>query len=193
MLTPGQRIFAGAVIGGAVGFAGGIAAAIGFTPHSNLAPLAAYIVTGPVGAIAGAVVADRENELLLLLWSLTLLVTLAFEPSWTLMALPLALQLLFCVVALRFPSAQKWTLFAVFLLTAAASVFPPVARDGHLAGFASIFDARLDASRHVPELVVQRWLLLVEWVIAGAIAVPTAISAAQNKSAAGSAALHTLS
>jgi hypothetical protein len=170
MLTPPQRIFAGVLIGGAVGFVGGIAAAFLLTPASNLAPLSAFIITGPIGAIAGAVIADRDNKLLLVLWSFALLMTLLFAIGPKLMAPWIGLQLLFGVAVLRRRSGHRWALFGILLLAAVVSFLPPVMANGHLAGFASIFDGRLDASRHVPELVVARWLLFVELAVAALIA-----------------------
>ncbi|HEY2321507.1 MAG TPA: hypothetical protein VGJ82_01475 [Thermoanaerobaculia bacterium] len=184
MLTPAQRIFAGVLIGGAIGFLGGIVASFLLAPNSNLAPLAAFIITGPLGAIAGAVIADRENKLLFVLWSITLLLTFLFAIGPKLMAPWIGLQLLFSIAALRYRGARRWMLFGIFILAAVVSFFAPVAANGHFAGFASIFDRRLDASRHVPELVVARWLLFVELAIAAIIA------AAINKSAAEPAALH---
>ncbi|HEX7191215.1 MAG TPA: hypothetical protein VF381_06530 [Thermoanaerobaculia bacterium] len=183
MLTPTQRIFAGAVIGAATGVASIIVLLLFEHPESNMGGVAAILIGAPLGAIAGAMFADRENKAIVILWVLTLLATLVCTIGPRLMAPPIVVQLLFVFAAFRFRTGHNWPLAAIFILTAALSLFPPVA-----GGVTSIFDSRLDASRHVPELTVERWLLATEFAIALLIAIPIIRSARKNKSAAESAA-----
>lgn len=180
MLTPTQRIFAGAFIGGAIGLFGGAGLVLLLDPGSNLGPLSGILITGPLGAIIGALFADRENDVLIVLWILTLLATSLFTIAPKIMLPAIVVQLLFVAAAFRFRSRHQWILAAVFVATAIASAFPPVADSaGHLVGFASIFDSHVNASRHVPEWTVQRWLLILEWAIAAAIALPIKKAAAE--------------
>lgn len=46
----------GAVILGGIGFAGGFFGPIIFTPESNQGPLLGIFITGPIGAILGAII-----------------------------------------------------------------------------------------------------------------------------------------
>ena len=180
MLTPAQRIFAGAFIGGFIGLFGGVGLALLLHPESNLGPLLGILVTGPFGAIVGALFTDRENQILIVLWILTLLATSLFTLAPKMMLPAIVVQLLFVAAAFRFRSGYRWILAAVFALAAIASAFPPIAdATGHTAGFASIFDSRLDASKHVPDSTVLRWLLILEWAAAAAIALPITKAAAE--------------
>jgi hypothetical protein len=184
MLTPIERISAGALIGSAAGFFGMFVFTMLTHPGSNLVGLGAFLIGAPLGAIAGAMIGDRGNKALMILWVLTLLVTLSFSIGPRLMVAPIVVQLLFVFAAFRFRTELKWALVPIFILTAVISLFPPVT-----GGFASIFDSRLDASRHVPELTVRRRLLATELGIAVLIAIVIVRSVHENESAAESAAL----
>lgn len=171
MLTPTQRIFAGAVIGAATGVLATIVMLLLLHSNSNLGGLTAFFL-GALLALAGAMFGDRENEAIIILWVLTLLATLVFAIAPKMMVAPIAIQLLFVFAAFRFRTPHKWLLAVILIVTAALSFFPPVA-----GGFTSIFDSRLAASRHVPELTVQRWLLATEFLIAVLLAIPIIRSA----------------
>ena len=149
-------------------------------PESNLGPLTGFLITGPLGTIAGALFADRHNKILIVLWILTLLATFLFSIGPKLMLPAIVVQLFFIAAAFRFRSGHRWLLATVFVLAAIASAWPPAAdASGHFAGLASIFDSRFDASKHLPEWTVRRWLLILEWAFAAAVAWPTAKAAAE--------------
>ena len=184
MRTPKERILAGATIGAIVGIVAVVVVSLLSSPGSNLIGLGAILIGAPLGAIAGAVIGDRENRAILILWALTLLLTVFFAIAPKMMAPPIAVQFLFVFAAFRFRSAQKWALAAIFILTAVLTLFPPVTN-----GFCWIFDSRLDASHHVPELTVRRSLLLLEFVIAGLIGAAI-VRSAKTKAPAGLPAPH---
>lgn len=191
------------VVAGAIAFAAGVIGTI-YLSSSNLGPMAAILVTGPLGLVAGAVwgavrwaltsadsADDRVIRILGRFWAVALFYTLFFARLGPILSGAGACMQLLTLAGLFVLCSRRgvWSpvritagavIAAIFLMT----LCPPVARPtfgqatvapktSELPIAAFIFDPRLDASRHVPELVVNIPLLLVEWVTiiaAGALA-----------------------
>jgi hypothetical protein len=180
---------------GAIGFAAGVLGAI-FLSSSNLGPLMAILVTGPVGLFAGTVwgvvrwglksepsVDPRVMRVLMRTWPVALFYTLfSVRLSSTLALAGAVMQ--FVVLAGVFVLCWRqrvWfplrviagaVIAVIFLMT----LFPPITspsfgpatvapKPSKLPIAAFILDPGFDASRHVPEFVVNTAALLIEWMM----------------------------
>jgi hypothetical protein len=151
---------------------------------------------GMLRAARGADAGQIEALLLLLLgtWCVTLLYTLlavSLSPKFGVAAI--ALQAAILAVGVFFLYGRRVSgkvpevvrrcapaLLAVPALVLAISVLPPVTRPwwtrtaqasvpSATARFSFILDKRLDASRHVPLLAIDKRMLVIEWLAAAAI------------------------
>lgn len=187
------KITVSGVIAGLIGFGIGYVAPV-LVSQSNLGPLLGILVTGPVGALAGAGVGlarcsreagVRESTSLVIYWSAICLLALSYTafllkiaPRLALGALALLVILTICTavagrreetVAVGFLSRHRIPILIAMTLVFVSSLFPPVAAvgaetAGHLR-IAFLLDPQLDASRAVAPLQVRTALLLLEWVV----------------------------
>ena len=183
------------VVAGAIAFAAGVVGAIYLSP-SNLGPLVAILVTGPVGLVAGAVwgavrwaltSADSGDSRVIRIlgrtWAVALLYTLFSIRLAPLVSLAGACMQFLVLAGLFVMCSRRGTwdpvrivagvvTAAIFLMT----LFPPVARpafgpatiapsSSELPMAVFISHPGFDASRHVPEFVVNVPALLIEWMM----------------------------
>jgi hypothetical protein len=187
------KIMVFGVVAGLIGFGIGYVAPV-LVSQSNLGPLLGILVTGPVGALAGAGLGlarcsreagVRESKSVVVYWSAICLLALFYTafllkiaPRLALGALVLLVILTICTaVAGRseeahpagFLSRHRIPILIAMTLVVVSSLFPPVAAgSAETAGqmrMAFLLDPQLDASREVAPLHVRTALLLLEWVV----------------------------
>jgi hypothetical protein len=187
------KIMVFGVIAGLICFGIGYLAPV-LVSQSNLGPLLGILVTGPVGALAGAGVGLarcsrqtglRESRSLVVYWSAIYLLALFYTafllkiaPRFALGALALLVILTICTAvvgrreeadAVGVLSRHRIPILIAMTLVFVSSLFPPVAAvgaetAGHLR-MAFLLDPQLDASRKVAPLHVRTALLLLEWAV----------------------------
>jgi hypothetical protein len=188
---------------GAIGFGAGVLGAI-FLSSSNLGPLIAILVTGPVGLFAGTAwgavrwglksapsVDPRVMRVLMRTWAVALLYTLLSVRLSSTLALGGAVMQFLVLAGVFVLCSRRRVWFPLTVIAGAViaviflmTLFPPVTspsfgpatvapKPSQLPIAAFILHPGFDATRHVPEFVVNTAGLLIEWMVtiaAGALA-----------------------
>jgi len=189
-----EAIFKRAVIVGVIAFVPGFIGPIIFMPSNNMGPIIGIFLTGPLGFFLGALweiaaQAKRQVAKPLLLWLAGVwIAVLLYTLMLLLPALFFAAGLIALHVAVLVASAivfrerrSRPVILALLTFIPITILFPPVIRtwwapelqqpwSGPIPRFAFVNDPLLHAARHVPVLAIHKSALLLEWLVAIAIA-----------------------
>ncbi|GEM_PF-4694670 len=180
-LSPATTILPFAFAAGAATLVLGFIGALLWWPHSNDAPLFAFLVLAPLGFLAGAaygLVRRRPG----ILWRIAgMLFTASY--AWCLLRLSprfgvfaaaaFAMMAIATFAAAReLPRNRRAALLACAALLAISALFVPVeqhalAPTSKVPPVLFVLDARLDATHAVPQVRINTLILLLEWLALG--------------------------